>query len=303
LAWSVTAALAALTLLAPACGGRRNTYWLATGGAAGAFDGSGGDGDCVDGEEHCPCYPNQTCNGSLVCEGNLCRARDGSGAASQGGGANEGGSAGSGGSGGSSAGDGDSSGGFGGSAAGQGGTDSGFGGNAAGQGGSAGGNGGAAGSANGGSATSGNLIVNGDFSQGDAHWEYYPPSGTYTYAVVSGRLCVTLGSYGYVVVGWPLEKNLAVPLAAGASYTLSYTVSATQPGEVSLMTKVGHAESPYTAVIETPVSLSTTPETRTHTFSSTSGDSGAGIAFTLQATYYSSANQICFDDVALALAN
>lgn len=68
----------------------------------------GGSGDCPEGDERCACYPNETCNGDLVCRSDKCVSLDGSGGS--GGSDNEGGSSGDN-SGGSSNGGSDASGG------------------------------------------------------------------------------------------------------------------------------------------------------------------------------------------------
>jgi len=63
-----------------------------------------------------------------------------------------------------------------------------------------GGRGGQSSGGEGGSGTVENLIVNGDFAEGEAHWEFTPVGGAYMHAVISGRLCVTLSSSGYVTL-------------------------------------------------------------------------------------------------------
>jgi hypothetical protein len=313
--FGVTSALVA------ACGSSNDTYMVVTGGAGGDLLGSGGDsskgsgGDSVGsgGGSSGSASGGRGGQQSSGGEGGLARGGtsqaggfggvsgsiDIGGLGGDSGSGNVGGMAGFSGSGGVSG-----AAGFGGAAGFSG--AAGFagasgGGGSSGSGGVSGASGSAGASGSGGSGGSGtveNLIVNGDFSQGEVHWEFYPPGGAYTHAVISGRLCVTLDSYEYVIVGWPLEVGLAPALTPGGSYTLSYTAYSTQPGEVSLLTKVGHAESPYTPVIEQARTLTGSPQLFSHSFS-TVGDSGAGIAFNLQATFYASNNNICFDDVSL----
>ena len=56
--------------------------------------GGAGGGGCLEGSESCPCYPNQTCDGSLSCVSHVCVDLGGGGAPSAGGSTSVGGRAG-----------------------------------------------------------------------------------------------------------------------------------------------------------------------------------------------------------------
>jgi|GEM_PF-5195192 len=145
-----------------------------------------------------------------------------------------------------------------------------------------------------------NLILNGDFADGGTYWNVTQYTTGVTFGTSGSAYCLSLPSYGYATLGWPdkLNPTLAVPIALGYGYTLSYTVSSTSP-LYSFLAKVGHAVSPYTSVYSTTVDKPGTTATQfTHSFTSSYSDTGAGIAFTVEAN---SAATVCFDDVSLVL--
>jgi hypothetical protein len=119
-----------------------------------------------------------------------------------------------------------------------------------------------------------------------------------TYSTLTGAFCVTLPTYGMATLGWPavLGPATPVPLAAGYSYTFAYTAWSTQ-ALYSFNAKVGHSVSPYTAAFSTFLDdPDVTPTLFTHDFVTSYGDTGAGVAFVIEAY---SATTICFDNVVL----
>jgi hypothetical protein len=147
----------------------------------------------------------------------------------------------------------------------------------------------------------GNLILNGDFSSGATYWTVTQATLGTTSGTSGGGFCVSLPTYGTATLGWPdaLNTSLAVPLGAGYTYTLSYTVSTTSPlySLSGFNAKVGHAITPYTAAFSTYLDNPGPAAAQfTHDFTPSYADTGAGIAFTILA---SSPTTVCFDDVAL----
>lgn len=173
-------------------------------------------------------------------------------------------------------------------------------------GGGAGGSSGAGASAGtgggGGSSTAPNLIVNGDFSSGQTNWVVTLQIGTAPgQSIVNGQFCVQLGSYTTVTIGWPGDLSLAVGIATGDSYQLSYTAS-TSAALAMFQAKVGQAVPPYTLtdflVNDIP---GTAPQVFTHAFTATAPDPQAGLAFNISAT--SAPATVCLDDIALRQTN
>jgi hypothetical protein len=152
----------------------------------------------------------------------------------------------------------------------------------------------------------GNLIVNGDFSEGYTDWNLTIQGGpTGSSADVStGALCLTLMPAVSVTLGWPSDPASSAVLSAGVNYRLSYQVSASLP--LSLETKVGLAVSPYD-----PVDFDVTNEMPgtelqefTHVFSPAQSDPMAGLAFNFvaQASYNAQGpvgTTVCFDNISL----
>jgi hypothetical protein len=143
-----------------------------------------------------------------------------------------------------------------------------------------------------------NLMVNGDFSNGGTYWNVTQASTGVTYGTAGTSYCVSLPTYGLATLGWPdpLSTSLAVPIVASSGYTLSYSVSSSST-LYSFAAKVGHVVTPYTAVYsiatDHPDVLPTQFE---HSFTPTYSDTGAGVAFTLQAY---DATTVCFANVSL----
>lgn len=277
---------------------------------------SDADGPCEPGNERCECYANRTCNAGLTCLSEICVDDD------------EADNGGSGGSGGSSGGSDSSSGGTdsdsGGSTSDSGGSTSDSGGSASDAGGSAGADGsssggsgaggattttmgGAGGSGTGGSGTDGsggtggpvegNLIQNGDFSDGDAHWDLTLSVGDPVVDAAGGAYCVqntAEATYATFTLGYPLDLTEVFTIASGTSYVLSYRVK----GYASYELKIGQAAEPYTAlagVIEDS-SASDSYVTQTHTIQATLGDPEAGFAITV---LLGTSQNVCFDDISL----
>lgn len=293
------------------------------------------DKSCDAGDLRCRCYPNQTCNEELVCLSNVCVEPDaggeggtgtgtgGRGAASGGradeeggstgegaGGSSRGGAAGTTGGETSSEGGGSSEGGTPNGDAGAGGTTS-TGGTAGGTSGgkttsggtsmggaTTGGQVGVAG--NGEGATSGvpdgSLLINGDFSDADAHWKFTESDLTPSILNnANGRYCIKAnGSVTNFNLGFPLSSSEAFTVEPGVSYTVSYRAAAIV--QLYVLSKVGLAITPYTSLNQKSNSVGSTWSQVTYSFVPASGSSAAG--FVLSGTLYGG-NEICFDDVSL----
>jgi hypothetical protein len=150
-----------------------------------------------------------------------------------------------------------------------------------------------------------NLITNGNFSSGTSMWGTV--SGSAALAVTGGQLCLT-DIDPNVQLAWPQPSGTAGPaLVAGASYTLSYMAMATVP--LTIDAKVGETNSPYTADYETTTGtdpVTATLTSFTHTFTEGTGDTSAGLAFTIPQEVGNVAGnvptgetQICFANVSL----
>ena len=185
---------------------------------------------------------------------------------------------------------GDNGGGSGGSSSGAGGS------NGGGVGGS---NGGGTGGSNAGTGgqSAGNLITNGDFSNGEANWGFPAMMGSITHAVTNGSLCVTLmPPSASVTIGYPPTGTAGFQLTAGSTYTFSYQASASA-NNTTLTARVGQTVSPYDAPgsewMNEPVGASL--QTFTHTFTRASSDSSMGVAFNVAG----GPSTVCIDNVSL----
>ena len=317
--WANNSSLVALVSLIGACDGQN------TGGAMA----------CPLGDETCGCYANKTCNTDLVCRSNICVANGagigGSTNSTALGGATmvgNGGAFATGGSTNSTALGGATMVGNGGAFATGGSTTVGNGGALPTGGATTVGNGGAFATgglssttlvATGGAAPMGgqaavggstattatNLIKDGTFQSFDVYWNAIlqeGDSGTYTHPPTAAAVCVTntstLSSLYYELsftLGYPNAASDTFAIQAGATYTLTYSVSATYP--ISFQVKIGHSVSPWTQVFSvTSDVLSTSYMTFSHQFTSTSGDSSAGLAFNAVLDLY---GKICFQQVSL----
>jgi hypothetical protein len=255
----------------------------------GAGGGSGGTtaSSCATGELACSCYPNLTCNSGLMCLENFCLPDAASGGTS----ASSGGSS-------SNAGQGQG-GARNGAGAANGGTQS-IAGTTSGGSASAGSTGSGGSSAGTSSTVPGNLIMNGDFSDGTNLWEIKQSATTVvSEPVTNGMLCFALTSDQYFTVGWPAIGIMGADLPAGG-YTLSFKASSS--GALPLLeftAKVGAAAPPYAADYTQSEMLG--PDLQTYSLPfQTTGDSDAGVVFLVEASYATVSTdsaQFCLDDV------
>jgi hypothetical protein len=244
---------------------------------AASCSGNSSDQQCQ-GTLRCKCYPNNTCNAPLSCESNICVQLDNGGSSSGG----PGGSSGTASSGGRSSSGQTSSGAGDASAI----VDS-------------------TASSSGAGETSlgpGNLVTNGDFSQGTNLWGIVSGAGTPT--ATGGSLCVTVSASGLAILGWPEPQGTpGPPLVPGATYMFTYMAQATPP--IAIDAKVGHSMSPYTADFETPTGgdpVTTGYTTFTHMFNAPTSpaETSAGIAFQIPSSGSTTgAEQVCFKNVNL----
>ncbi len=194
-----------------------------------------------------------------------------------------------------------SSGGAGGGSGGKGGGSGGAGGGVGGVGGK-GGSGGASGS--GGTSPGSNLIINGDFSNGLTEWGITLQAGSLTNSgVVSGQLCVTLGAYTTVTLGWPSDTSTVFSLPSGGTYQLSYQARTTI-GLAGFEIQVGQGVAPYTQIdfmtqADVPGSQL---DTFTHTFSPALAEPQGGFAFNA-ISGAASGTVLCVDNVSLTAVN
>jgi hypothetical protein len=142
----------------------------------------------------------------------------------------------------------------------------------------------------------GNLITNGDFSQGELDWHITDAQGNPVMAsLMDGAYCVYTGNTSNV--GWPDVPAKAISLEPGATYTLSFR---TRGGYSNAQARFGLAAPPYTPIFmsdwfyQPDASGSWTP--RTYQFSAT-GSEASGLVFTVN--FASGSSFICFDDVVL----
>jgi hypothetical protein len=247
----------------------------------------GGCGDskdaapCPAGSERCACYGNDTCNDGLECLSDLCVSLDSSASGAP---TTVGGQA-------STTGQGD---------AGEP-TDVSQGGESprASLGGSGGGGTSAGGAPSlggtGGATSAGNLITNGDFSQGDAGWSYEEHSGGGALVVSSeGDFCIQSNGNLSFTLGWPDSPAKGVLLEPGVKYAFSYHVKVLH-GQV-ITAKVGEVALPYTSVISAQDVIDASELVFVHPFVAVAGVGAIGVAFngTVPAD-----NFVCFDDVRL----
>jgi hypothetical protein len=141
----------------------------------------------------------------------------------------------------------------------------------------------------------GNMISNGDFANGNADWNVtwgLSTAGLTTFT--NGHACVQGNPSTTFNVGWPFDTSKAFVLEPGVPYTLSFKAMAGTA--FTLIIKLGHVTSPYTAAYTTNTPLTTAWAGYSFNVVAASGDSAAGLVF--QGTLLSS-NSACFDDVAL----
>ncbi|WP_229924317.1 glycoside hydrolase family 9 protein [Streptomyces sulfonofaciens] len=135
-------------------------------------------------------------------------------------------------------------------------------------------------------------IVNGDFSGGaTAPWWWTANNPA---SVVDGRLCADVP--GGTTNPWDaiIGQN-DLPLAAGETYALTYTASATVP--VTVTTNVQQAAEPYTQYFTSADQLTSEPRTFAETFTAKTDDDAAQLAFQIGGS--DEAYTFCVDDVSL----
>jgi hypothetical protein len=177
----------------------------------------------------------------------------------------------------------------------------------AGTGGASGGHAGTAGTSGGGGAggTGGgspgaNIIANGDFSNGLTGWGLVVDAGTLAgQMITNGQLCMTLGTYTTVTLGFPSDLSGAFVLTGGVNYQISYQASTTvSVGKLEV--KLGSDLPPYTQTefltdADVPGSA---PLTFTHQFSVATTDPQAGLAFNI-VSGPSISTTVCVSNVSL----
>ncbi len=144
-----------------------------------------------------------------------------------------------------------------------------------------------------------NLVLNGDFSQGETYWGI--SSGTGAIDAGTNQLCVTVGmGSGTVYLGWPQPSSMTgMNLASGTKYTFSYKAQTSQ-GNMTIEAKIADSmgSSNYMPVDSdsTMEMITGSLQTFTHTFTPTSPDTSAGLVFVFSS---SSQNTICFESVSV----
>lgn len=190
---------------------------------------------------------------------------------------------------------------------------------AAGTGGASGGRGGIGGTSGGGAGTGGasgghggtggaslgaNIITNGDFSNGLAGWGLTTDAGTLAgQMITNGQLCMTMGTYTTVTLGFPGDLSGAFALTGGVNYQVSYQAS-TNVSVGKLEVKLGSDLPPYTQTdflsdADVPGSA---PLTFTHQFSVATTDPQAGLAFNI-VSGPSISTTVCVSNVSLVAIN
>jgi hypothetical protein len=174
----------------------------------------------------------------------------------------------------------------------------------AGTGGASGGHAGTAGTSgsggSGGGSPGANIITNGDFSNGLAGWGLATDAGTLAgQMITNGQLCMTLGTYTTVTLGFPSDLSGAFALTGGVNYQISYQASTTvSVGKLEV--KLGSDLPPYTQTefltdADVPGSA---PLTFTHQFSVATTDPQAGLAFNI-VSGPSISTTVCVSNVSL----
>lgn len=149
-----------------------------------------------------------------------------------------------------------------------------------------------------------NLVKNGDFSSGTAPWGVMSLGAQgpapHAYRTTNGALCTTVTGGDWLFVGWPDDTHEdAFTIRAGASYELSFRVSASGRLPLRATVKVGHRMPPYTAAVEADVPLDVHSTPFHVTFQSSRADDRAGVGFQIRATPTPGTSEVCLDDVAL----
>ena len=168
----------------------------------------------------------------------------------------------------------------------------------------AGGMGGGGTGGRGGAAPGSNLIINGDFSDDLTDWKITQQAGSVSIGgVTNGQLCVTLGAYTTVTIGWPSDTSTVFSLQTGVTYQLSYQARTTA-GLPQFEVQVGQGVPPYTQI-----DFMTTADvpgsqilTFTHGFSLSTPEPQGGMAFNI-VSGPASASTVCVAHVSLVSMN
>ncbi|MGA2447910.1 MAG: hypothetical protein ABTD50_04455 [Polyangiaceae bacterium] len=145
----------------------------------------------------------------------------------------------------------------------------------------------------------GNLVTNGDFSQGMDYWNVQGGSSASGYpSDATPYLCVTLNNGASYVVGWTPSPSFPLPVG---SYAFSYKAWTTGTA-VSVEAKVADSISPFQPVDfdqNNPQDSVSTSQVFTHSFTTTAVDPNVGIAFLFDGASANAGINVCFDDVTL----
>ncbi|WBB46617.1 glycoside hydrolase family 9 protein [Verrucosispora sp. WMMA2044] len=138
-------------------------------------------------------------------------------------------------------------------------------------------------------------IRNGDFSDGSSPWFSY---GTNTLGVVDGQLCATVAAG----LANPWDAGIghdALPLIAGAEYTLGFDVTSTPGGPVAAVLQLG--SEPYTGYYSVTAAATPTQQRVERTFVAPNDDSRAQLIFQIGGS--AEARTVCLDNVSLRGGN
>jgi hypothetical protein len=145
----------------------------------------------------------------------------------------------------------------------------------------------------GGATASGNLITNGDFSNGMTDWHVENPNGNSN--INNGRFCLTSPSSS-TLLAW-MSSGANVMLDGAKMYRLSYAASVSSGNNVRLHFKIALSVQPYTSDYEVDDTLNTMTKTFMHTFMPMNGsDANTGIAITVP---NGTNGTVCVDDVSI----
>ena len=167
-----------------------------------------------------------------------------------------------------------------------------------------GGRGGSGGGGTGGTGPGPNLILNGDFSQDITYWGITLDAGSLgNSGVTNGELCVTLGAYTTVTIGWPKDLSKVFSLRTGVTYQLSYQAQTTM-GLAQFEAQVGQGVPPYAQIDF--MTTADVPGSQllsfAHTFSITTPEPQGGFAFNI-ISGPASPTTVCMAHISLVALN
>ncbi|MEV2241633.1 glycoside hydrolase family 9 protein [Micromonospora sp. NPDC049891] len=138
-------------------------------------------------------------------------------------------------------------------------------------------------------------IRNGDFSEGSSPWFSY---GTNSLGVVDGQLCASVA--GGLANPWDAGiGHDALPLIAGAEYTLGFDVTSTPGGPVAAVLQLG--SEPYTGYYSVNVAATPTQQRVERTFVAPTDDSRAQLIFQIGGS--AEPRTVCLDNISLRGGN